>query len=43
MNLGEQILSDLVVALIELYPNMKVETTKNKIIYCSIRVLYSKS
>lgn len=31
MNLGEQILSDLVVALIELYPNIEVETTKNKL------------
>jgi integrase/recombinase XerD len=31
MNLGEQILSDLVVALKELYPNIEVENTKNKL------------
>lgn len=30
MNLGEQILSDLVVVLIELYPDLEVEKTKNK-------------
>ncbi|WP_280949458.1 hypothetical protein [Halalkalibacter urbisdiaboli] len=30
MNIGEQILSDLVVALKELYPNIEVENTKNK-------------
>jgi integrase/recombinase XerD len=30
MNLGEQILSDLVKALKELYPNIEVENTKNK-------------
>jgi integrase/recombinase XerD len=31
MNPGEQILSDLVVALKELYPNIEVENTKNKL------------
>ncbi|SFA69292.1 MULTISPECIES: hypothetical protein [unclassified Bacillus (in: firmicutes)] len=31
MNLGEQILSDLVTALKELYPNIEVENTKNKL------------
>ncbi|WP_246050174.1 SEC-C metal-binding domain-containing protein [Aquibacillus sediminis] len=31
MNQGEQILSDLVVALKELYPNIEVENTKNKL------------
>ena len=31
MNLGEQILSDLVTALLELYPNIEVESTKNKL------------
>lgn len=31
MNLGEQILSDLVVALKDLYPNIEVEITKNKL------------
>ncbi len=41
MNLGEQILSELVAALKNLYPNIKVENTKiNYLLY--IRVLYSK-
>ncbi|MFC0562502.1 site-specific tyrosine recombinase/integron integrase [Halalkalibacter alkalisediminis] len=31
MNLDEQILSDLVVALKDLYPNIEVESTKNKL------------
>ncbi|WNS77352.1 hypothetical protein RRV45_10325 [Bacillus sp. DTU_2020_1000418_1_SI_GHA_SEK_038] len=31
MNVGEQILSDLVAVLMELYPNIEVEKTKNKI------------
>jgi integrase/recombinase XerD len=31
MNLGEQILSDLVAALLELYPTVEVENTKNKL------------
>jgi hypothetical protein len=31
MNLGEQILSVLVTALKELYPNIEVENTKNKL------------
>ncbi|WP_332632566.1 hypothetical protein [Halalkalibacter flavus] len=31
MNLGEQILSDLVAALKDLYPNIEVESTKNKL------------
>ncbi|WP_066255586.1 tyrosine-type recombinase/integrase [Neobacillus drentensis] len=31
MNLGEQILSDLLAALIELYPNIEVENTKSKL------------
>jgi integrase/recombinase XerD len=31
MNLGEQVLSDLVAALKELYPNIEVEKTKNKL------------
>ncbi|WP_162632592.1 hypothetical protein [Paraliobacillus zengyii] len=31
MNLGEQILSDLVAALKALYPNIEVENTKNKL------------
>jgi integrase/recombinase XerD len=31
MNLGEQVLSDLVVALKDLYPYIEVENTKNKL------------
>lgn len=31
MNLGEQILSDLVAALKDLYPNIEVESTKNNV------------
>ncbi|MEH7355813.1 hypothetical protein V7150_19990 [Neobacillus drentensis] len=31
MNLGEQVLSELVAALKDLYPNIEVENTKNKL------------
>jgi integrase/recombinase XerD len=31
MNLGEKVLSDLVAALKDLYPNIEVENTKNKL------------
>ncbi|WP_100404264.1 hypothetical protein [Bacillus solitudinis] len=31
MNLVEQVLSDLVTALKDLYPNIEVESTKNKL------------
>ncbi|WP_303046819.1 hypothetical protein [Bacillus sp. MRMR6] len=42
MNLGEQILSDLVAALKELYPNIEVESTKNKL-STVLTEFYSKS
>jgi hypothetical protein len=42
MNLGERILSDLVVALIELYPNVEVETIRINYLLFYLSIIFKK-